>query len=362
MSEKSELTPFQLALLLVHAQIGVGMITLAVEVHNYAKSDSWISVLIAGVLIQLIIVLFVLLLKRFPGRHYFEILEIIFGKYIGKLFILVYCAYFMAIGAILFAKYTVILKSWMMPLTPQWVLVALIALVGIYAAKENLQVISRFFILATVVIFVFFGFVIYALKDANYTYILPIGQSGLMSILKGAYTTSLSFQGFEYMLFFAPLALAKRNEILKTTTITNAFITFFYTFVVLTTHLFFSTEEFKLLTEPIFYLVKSFSFKIIERPDLIFTSMWIVLVVTSTVVLFYVISLGFQSVFKRRKRKPFVYIATFISFLLSNLLYGEGRIKTVTEYFGLFTLVLTIIFPIIVLFISLLFRKKGEEQ
>lgn len=361
LKENNNISPFQFALILIHAQIGVGMITLAIDVHNYAKSDSWISVLLAGLFIQCIILLFGLIVKRFPREHFFNVMEIVLGKWFGKTFILLYCIYFIITGSILFAKYTVILKSWMMPLTPQWVLVALIALVGIFAAKENLQVISRFFILATAVIIIFLGFLIYALKDANYTYILPVGRSGLVPILKGAYTTSLSFQGFEYMLFLAPFVLANRKQVIKTATFTNIFITFFYTFVVLTTHLFFSSNELELITEPIFYLVKSFSFNIIERPDLLFTSMWIFLVVTSTVVLFYIISLGLASLFESKRRTPYVYIATFVSFIISIFLYGESRIKVVTNYFSKITLLITIT-PILFLIISYFLRRKGAEH
>jgi len=358
-NENNNISLFQLALILTHAQIGVGMITLAVDVHNYAKADSWISILLAGLLIQCVILIFGFMIKRFPNDNFFEVMEIIFGKWIGKLFISIYCFYYIMIGALLFAKYTVILKSWMMPLTPQWILVAFIALVGISATKENLQVISRFFILSSVVILVFLGFVIYALKDANYTYILPVGQAGIKSILTGAVSSSLSYQGYEYLLFIAPFVLAKRNQVIKTATLTNVFITAFYMFVVLTTHLFFSSEEMKLLTEPVFYLVKSFSFKVIERPDLLFTSLWLVLVVTSVVTLFYITSLGFVSLFQSKRRTPYVYIATLTSFIISNILYGENKIDFISKHIAKLTLFLTIVTPIIFLFISYVLRKKG---
>src|SRR5690625_2576375 len=177
-NENNNISLFQLALILTHVQIGVWMITLEVDVHNYAKADSWISILLARLLIQCVILIFGFMIKRFPNDNFFEVMEIIFGKWIGKLFISINCFYYIMIGALLFAKYTVILKSWMMLLTPQWILFAFIALVGISATKENLQVISRFFILSSVVILVFLGFVIYALKDANYTYILQLGKQG----------------------------------------------------------------------------------------------------------------------------------------------------------------------------------------
>src|SRR5699024_10866740 len=134
------------------------------------------------------------------------------------------------------------------------------------------------------------------------TYILPVGQNGVLPVLKGSLIASYSFQGFEYLLFLAPFVLGTSRQITITASITNWFITGFYTFVMIANQLFFSGEELKLITEPIFYLVKSFSFRIIERPDLLFISLWIVLVITSTVILFYIISLGLASIVNTNRR------------------------------------------------------------
>src|SRR5690625_4081723 len=116
-----KISPFQLSLLLIHGQIGVGMITLASDVHADAKTDSWISVIIGGIFIQIIIFVFGFLTKRFPNDTLFEMTINIFGKYIGKVIVFLYTIYFMFVGAILLAKYIVILKTWMMPLTPKWI-------------------------------------------------------------------------------------------------------------------------------------------------------------------------------------------------------------------------------------------------
>lgn len=362
MDVKNKISGIQLFLILIHSQIGVGIITLVNEVHVKARSDSWISVIISGIAIQIVIIIFWSLVRRFPGKNLFEIIEIVLGKFIGKIIVFFYCLFFISTGAILFAKYTIILKSWMLPLTPKSILIGALSIITVYLAIDNLQVISRFFILASSVLLVFLGFVIFSLKDANYTYIMPIGVHGVKNILKGAVVTSLSFQGFEYALFFAPFVKMKKNTIIKTMTWTNVFVTLFYTFVVLATQLFFSSNELELVPEPIFYLVKSFSFKVIERPDLIFISLWLVLVVTSSVVLFFMTSFATTALFNVKNRTPFVYITVSFSFFLSLLLYGEELIDRFTEIFQMFFLAFSISIPIIVFCLSLIFRKKGDQS
>lgn len=357
-----KLNLFQLALILIHAQLGISMITLVNDVHAKAKSDSWIAVLLSGLFIQCLILLFGLLLRRFPNKNLFEIIETVFGKWIGKLLILLYCCYFMLIGSILLAKYTVILKSWMMPITPTWIIVVSLLFITIYAAKENLHIITRFYFLASFVILIFIGFIIYALKDANYTSILPVANTGIVSILEGSLITSYSFQGFEYLLFISPLVLASQKQIIKTASIINIGITLFYTFMVLASQLFFNSNELKIIAEPIFYLVKSFTFRIIERPDLLFTSMWIVLVVTSSIILFYIVSIGFVTLFETKNRTFFLVIAAIISCFISIYLYGEYRINYFMEKFNLFIIVFSASLPLFVLLISYVLRRKEDEE
>lgn len=361
-SQQNKITPFQLAIILIQAQIGVDMISLVYHVHTRANYDSWISVIVAGIFIQMLILLYGLLIKRFPNHNFFELLEIVFGKWIGKFFIAFYGIFFIVLCSSLFAKYTIVLKSWMMPLTPKWILALLITLLGIYAAIENIQVISRFFLIATGVIILFLVFVIYSLKSANIYHILPVGQAGVVNIVKGAYATAISFQGFEYFLYLIPLVKGSRKQIIKAATYSNVFITIFYTFVVLTCHLFFSPEEMKLIPEPIFYLIKSFTFNMIERPDIIFTSLWIVLVVTSVIILLYISSTGMKILFKAKKRTIFVLIVALCSYIISIFLYGEQRLNYLGEILRPIIFVASLGIPMFTLLMSYLLKRTGETE
>lgn len=357
-----QINTFQLALILAHAQIGVGMITLANDVHEVAKTDSWLSILMAGVIIQLLIFLYGSIMKRFPNETFFEVLELMVGKVIGKITNLIYIVYFIAIGSLLLAKYAVILKSWMMPLTPNWILTVTLSVLGVYAAKENLHVISRFFILATFVIFIFIGFIIYSFKDANYTYILPVGQAGFTAIFKGAFTSATAYQGVWYLLVLSPFVKASNGEIIKVSTIVNGFVTLFYLFIVLASQLFFSPRELDIITEPIFYLVKSLSFSLVQRPDLVFTSLWVVLVVTSVIVLYFVTSLGLGTLFSTKQRTPFVYIFALASVIASIFVYGEFQVDYFTEMLSKLIFIFSLGIPLLILLLSYLLNKKGESK
>ncbi|MBS4178576.1 GerAB/ArcD/ProY family transporter [Lederbergia citrea] len=358
MRNKKEITKFQLAFVIIQAQIGVGVISLPYEISRYAKGDSWISVLLAGLIVQGIIVLMWILMNRFPSRNFFEVLQILLGKFLGKIAALFYCIYFILLGSTALATYGYILQIWMLPLTPTWILLLLMALVGIYTVKEDLRIMARFFVLASVVLIVFLALSAFALKNANFTNILPVGSSGFSSIIQGIKPAFYSFLGFEILMIIFPFIQSSRGEILKAASIANLFVTLFYTFLVLISLLLFSQKEMKLTPDPIFYSIKSISFKIIERPDLLFTSMWIVLVATTFMNILYCASSGLTFVMNARETKKFVFVSATACFLISVIFKGKFEIASIAKIISQLGIIFVIIIPICLLLISLIFTKK----
>lgn len=360
MINEQPLKLYQFVLLLLHAQIGVGIVKLVYDVHQTAKSDSWISVLLAGLFIQLLIFLYGLIIKRFPNENYFRIIEIVFGKRIGKIILFVHILYLTYILTVVIAQYVNIIKTWMMPLTPKWILALLISVVAVYAAKENLHVISRFFILASFVIVIFIVIILFAFKDANYTYILPIGKAGIKNIFFGAVSTSYAYQGLAYLLILFPYVNAPNKKVVAATSYLNLLITFIYFLTVLVILMFFSTKELDIIIEPIFYLIKSYSIMIIERPDILFTSSWLVIAVTSSVMVLYISSFGLQMLFNKKRREPFVYLVIIISLILSLFIYGEYHVLSATRILNKAIIFFAFVIPVLTLFFSYILNKRGE--
>src|SRR5699024_2153777 len=177
MISKTEISSFQLIFLLIHGQIGVGVITLPYDIFVKAKSDAWISVLITGIIIQIFIFIYGCLLRRFPNY---------------SLFVLSY----LSVAILIMARFSYFLKTWMMPMTPKWILLSILSFTVIFIVIENIQVIGRFTVLMSVVFIGFFIVNVYALKYIHITHILPVGSSGITSITKGIAPAIFSFQGF----------------------------------------------------------------------------------------------------------------------------------------------------------------------
>ncbi|MCJ8007658.1 GerAB/ArcD/ProY family transporter [Lederbergia wuyishanensis] len=362
MKSKQHISPFQLILVLIHAQIGVGIVSLPYDMFNKSNGDSWISVLITGVILQVMILLIWILMSRFPNKNFFEMLQTLFGKFFGKFITILYSGYFNFVAGMVLAKYGYAIKVWMLPLTPKWLLLVLMIVTAIYIVKENLRILTRFFLLASFTLIVFIALSAYSLKFSNITYILPIGSHGIQKIINGISAGFPSFQGFELLMLLFPFVRADRKSVLKAATIANVFVTIFYTFIVLTCLLFFNPRELKLVPEPVLYLIKSFSFKIIERPDLIFTSMWIVLVATTLMSLLFVSSIGLSFVMNTKSHKYFAYITAFACFLIALIPQGKFEIEALGKINHKLVVFFAFVFPIIFLLISIIFKKKERSD
>ncbi|KZE64274.1 hypothetical protein AWM68_14385 [Fictibacillus phosphorivorans] len=359
-NKKIQISSFQTFFLVIQSQIGISVISLPYFVFLAAKTDSWISVLIAGFIVQLIILMNWALLKRFPERNVFEIIKHVLGNRLGKLVIVFYVAYFILVASVVLSLFSLAIKSWLLPLTPQWVIKLLMVLIGIYIAKENIRIISRFYVLASVVIFMFIVLMFYSFRFGNHYYLMPIGISGVTPILKGVKEAILPFIGFELFMVVYPNINATDGTKLKVFTLANFFVTSFYTLITLACLAFFSPDELTLIPQPVLYLIKSFSFRIIERPDIFFTSFWIVLVATSFMSYLYSLSRGLKSVYISFYRKWYVYLGGMISFTLSNIYNQKIEVSKLSNLTSVLSLVFIVILPFI-LFMLTMFLKKRED-
>lgn len=160
------------------------------KIQESAKGDAWISVLVAGVVIQLLLLVYWQLLNKFPNQTLSEMTVRILGVYVGKALNLIYYVFFIVIAGYACTLYVKLVNTWMLALTPSWVLLLLIIGAGVYLAIENLRIISRFFILCSVLfaLLLLISFLNFS-NDMQFTNILPVGQAGSWQIFKGSENT-----------------------------------------------------------------------------------------------------------------------------------------------------------------------------
>jgi spore germination protein (amino acid permease) len=271
------ITKSQFFFLIIKTQIGIGLLSLPSETERIAKGDSWISVIWAGVMIQLLLIVYWQLLKKFPNHTLSEIIVRMLGPYVGKAINLIYFAFFILIAAYASMLYVRLLNTWMLRITPVWVLLLLIIGTCLYLAIDNLRVIARFFVLSSVLIVVLLLISILSFSnEVHFTNILPIGQAGATQIFTGSEQTFFAMLGFEVTLYLFAQVEGNHKGMFRVMTLANCFITLFYAYFVFICLIGFSPKVLEMVNEPVLYILKGLSYQLFDRIDLIFLTIWII--------------------------------------------------------------------------------------
>lgn len=360
---KEQITPGQLIFLIIQTQIGVGLLGLTARVHNVSKGDAWISVLFAGLLTQLFIVIMWSLSRRFPTHTLYDNLLTLLGRYIGKLAQLLYTGYFITISSFIVVEFSITVQNWILIDTPRWVVMGMMLGVCLYLVRERLQTIARFFVLVFFCNIVVILIICYAYSHVNILYALPIGQSGIEKIAKGSHKAMTSFSGYEMLMVCYPFVQGGSLGKLKAAGFANMFTTILYAFAVFTSIIVFSPAEMELIPQPLLYMVKALSFSVFERPDLYFLSLWAVASASSLIGYVFMASRGIANLFQKhsdhRKAAPYTVLLVFVI----GLIFQAPRTNYILgNFLSTLSYIFVIGIPLLLLLISLLFNVKESRR
>ncbi|MCA1060220.1 spore germination protein [Rossellomorea aquimaris] len=361
MSKTESLTNVQIFFLMVQTQVGFGILTLPNVLQATSKGDGWMSVLLAGLVIQLFLVIIWLLLRRFPQLTYSEISTFLLGKMTGTFINIIIFVYFILAAAFVLLQFSTIIKEHLLLDTPYWVLGLVMMLTCTYLAISDIRIIARFFVLISLLIVAKFGFSFFSFSlPMDLHHILPLGSSGMKNIILGGKDCLLSVLGFEIILFLYPLASKKGTTFLKVVTWANVFVTGLTSYFVMLCILIFSESALDKIKYPVIYFLRPLHFQMIDRLDMLFVSIWIVPLAVSIVIF---IHLGGKSLtFYKGKPQHLVIMNSALVFVLFTIAKKDPasqKLYSLTLEYLSYGVVFTI--PGLLLLLSFLFKKHGKE-
>ncbi|CUB09513.1 Spore germination protein YndE [Bacillus cereus] len=358
---KSKITLPQFAFFVVQCQIGVGILTLPNRLHYIAKGGGWISTLIAGLIVQIFILIMWLVLKRFPEVTIYEIVCTMFGDILGKIFGFSYIFYFILIGMTVMANSANIIKIWILQATPWPVILILASVTSVFLIYGTFKVMARFYNMTLILIIPMAFFIGIGLTNAEFSYPLPIIEAGWWNIIRASKETITAMYGFEIILIAYPFVNGKPAAKLKAISLANGFVTIFYTFTVWICYIVFSPKQIELIPQPVIYLLRSLHIGIIDRMDLIFIPIWMITVVCSYASYYYSASVGVEYIFKLNNHKKGVPIVALISFSVALFINTPEKLEIIAQFTDKLTYIFIAVFPLLFLFFAILRNKKGEN-
>jgi spore germination protein KB len=205
MLEGGKITSKQAGWLTISVIISTAILFMPAIVVGQAKQDAWLSVILSTILGLIITYIVITLGLRFPDKTIIEYSQDVLGKFLGKIFGLVYILWLIYFESVVIREFSDFLITTVMRETPLLVFVFSIVFVSWFTVIQGLEVIARTneFLLPFIIASILF-IVIMVSPDINTKMFFPVLEKGFIPIIKGAYTPLAWFGEIATMLMIIP--------------------------------------------------------------------------------------------------------------------------------------------------------------
>ncbi|SFK11395.1 spore germination protein (amino acid permease) [Halobacillus dabanensis] len=352
-------TPMYVFFLIHSMQIGVGILGFEKYLVEKAGYDAWISILIAGVFLHLILWMIYRLLQN-GGGDIVQIHKNVFGKYIGGFLSLVFSLYFLLLTFTVIITFIEVIKVWVFPSLQVWIFVFVLLSLVYYLVSGGFRVIT-----GVCLISVFIGLPLLLLKyfpvQAGHSLnVYPVISHSVTDILAATKQSILSFIGLEFLLIYYPF-IKNPAKSKKWAHFAVFYTTMIYLISLIVTFVYFSEEQLKQVLWGTISAWKIVEFPFIERFEYVGIAMWLYVILPN-------ICLGLWGATRIPKRlfnikQKYVLIAfILVLFFPAAILEGRPVIDAVNNLSGQAGFYVLLYIPVLLVLktISDKVRKKRE--
>ncbi|PLR92582.1 GerAB/ArcD/ProY family transporter [Bacillus sp. T33-2] len=201
--ETRQVSPSLALYLVVSMQIGIGVLGFQRLIAESAGHDAWISVLVAGLSIHIIVWMIYKICETVDG-DLVSANVFILGKKLGKMISSLFIVYYICLSITVLRSYLEVIQVWMFPeLSTFWfsLVFLLLVLYILYGGFRTVTGVAYFCTILPSYLLLTFAF---TLEFAEFRNLLPILDHPLTDILKSTYRMSLTYAGYEILLFCYP--------------------------------------------------------------------------------------------------------------------------------------------------------------
>jgi len=350
-----------LVFFLIHAmQVGVGVLGFQRIIAKSAGYDAWISIIIAGLTVHIIVWMMYKMLKIADG----DILAI--HKYIvGKRFAKVLCSFFILYLVLqamaILRNFIEIIQVWMFPhLHTFWfgLVFLLLVLYVVFGGFRTVTGVAFFSVLLPFYILFLF---LYTVPYSDFTNMLPILDHSIKEILLSSRDMSFSIIGFESLLFFYPF-IKNPEKSKKWAHLGIAYTNFAYLYLAIITFAYFPEAQLDKNIWPTLTLWKIIEMPFVERFEYIGIANWSLIILPNICIALWCVSRLTKQIYSVRQKRALPVLALLVLAGIS-LVVTREQINVITNITGKFGFYFNFAY-VPILFIATLIAKKvkGHEK
>lgn len=336
--ENNKVSPY-FAMFLIHKmQLGVGILGFERVIAKYAEYDAWISVLIAGFSVNVILWMSFRILNK-DGNDLISIHKDLFGKWVGGLLSLYFIIYFIFIVITILRTYTEVIQVWMFPGINVPMLMIILMLLVYSFVTGGFRVVAGFAFIGILIVLPLLFLKIFPLQHAHFSNLMPLVDHSLKELLLSAKAMTLNLIGFELIFMYYPF-LEEPRKAEKWAHIGALFSTIIYLISAFVAFVYYSQDQLEHSVWATLTLWKIVDLPFVERFEYVGISIWLFAILPNVCLGVWAASRGMKRLFAVNQRKSLIYIL-FMSTLASMMFQTRQQVdqlNTIVSKFGFWTI------------------------
>jgi spore germination protein len=362
-SPSDRITTHQAVMFIANFILGAGILTLPRTMTEKIKTpDSWIAVIVSGLIITLVAVIILKLCQRYPNETFYQFNQKLLGKWLGSLLSLTVICYYIALSAYEVRTMAETTRLFLLQGTPTWAIMMPFLWIGLYLVHGGVNAIARLLEIIFPISVLFFLLVMFlGIELFEVDNLRPVLGSGVKPVLKGLTTSSLSFAGFEILLFIY-MFMQEKNKVTKVPLLGVGIPFIFYTITVVIVIGSLSVDAVVSQTWPVLTFIRSFEIKglLFERFDSLILVIWIMQIFATYVIALFIANLGLHQIFSKSTH-AFIYSLIPLIYLVSMIPRNINEVFKMADMIGNFAFYLFFIIPLVLFIISMVKERKYEK-
>lgn len=339
------LTNRQIAFVIFGIVVGYGILNLSKNIAENAGTGSWFTLVMATGITMIFTYIITYLGYVHENKTIYEYSNILTGKYITSIFMLVYIVYYFILFTMTVRMASEAIKLTILIKTPVWILCLLFLSVTYYAVITKLGTIARICEIYGVVIIV--GAMIIHLSMFSQGELVKLKPffviENIQSYLKATLVTVFPFLGIEILTIISFNKKKNDKRIFKYTALMVGFIGILYILVVESSISVMGIESIIYYKDTLFATIRRIdmrSLQFLERIDGIFLTIWIMGIFCTITLEAYASTFIISKFFKGTNFKFVALVVIVLSFIICqipNTVESVEKIMNYISYLGIAT-------------------------
>lgn len=362
--DKSNITGFQFMLLIACYIQASGLLTSFVSM--ILMQDSWVAVILASFAMIPLILLYRLIIVKFPGKNLFQIFEIVYGKAIGKAISVFFVIFFISTTLLNYSDMAGFTKLTLMYKTPNYVIIGLSVFVASFMIRHGLKSISRFsFMIFSMSIFILVLTCLLLLNQFDVNNFLPIfAQEPIRYVQATHHLLAIPLGEFVIFLMFTQNVRVKKKDWNKFI-FTGFFLGFVLLLLVKIRDIAVLGSIFHMLSLPQLISLKLVNLgEALSRMEVLFALILTLMLFLKTTLLMYATLIGICQIFEVEEFWRLIPILAIMIVVLSRVYTSYNTEKNLD--FGrqvqpFLVIIFEYIIPYLTLFIAMITKKTTDK-